>query len=99
MKKKRNAVILWKKRNNYGKNVMVGTSALTIITPAKPGHHKDAHGKQGKSYRYPFATPGSRETIVDKMPCLRAYALGGLAPPTLWLRGESTLHYTTVLPR
>ena len=26
MKKKRNAVILWKKRNNYGKNVMVGTS-------------------------------------------------------------------------
>ena len=30
MKKKRNAVILWKKRNNYGKNVMVGTSARTI---------------------------------------------------------------------
>ena len=28
-------------------------------------------------------TPGSRETIVDKMPCLRAYALGGLEPPTL----------------
>ena len=57
--------------------------ALTIITPAMPGHHKDAHGKQGKSYRYPFTTPGSRETIVDKMPCLRAYTLGGLEPPTL----------------
>ena len=28
MKKKRNAVILWKKCNNYGKNVMVGTSAI-----------------------------------------------------------------------
>ena len=28
MKKKRNAVILMKKRNNYGKNVMVGTSGL-----------------------------------------------------------------------
>ena len=31
MKKKRNAVILWKKRNNYGKNVMVGTSALVFL--------------------------------------------------------------------
>ena len=30
MKKKRNAVILWKKRNNYGKNVMVGTSGQGI---------------------------------------------------------------------
>ena len=30
MKKKRNAVILWKKRNNYGKNVMVGTSVGTM---------------------------------------------------------------------
>ena len=31
MKKKRNAVILWKKRStsNYGKNVMVGSSAIT----------------------------------------------------------------------
>ena len=57
--------------------------ALTIITPAMPGHHKDAHGKQGESCRYPFTTPGSRETFVDKMPCLRAYALGGLKPPTL----------------
>ena len=27
MKKKRNAVILWKKRNNSRKNVMVGSSA------------------------------------------------------------------------
>ena len=31
MKKKRNAVILWKKRNNYGENVMVGTSAKPYI--------------------------------------------------------------------
>ena len=31
MKKKRNAVILWKKRNNYGKNVMVGTSVYAIL--------------------------------------------------------------------
>ena len=31
------------------------------------------------------------------MPCLGAYALGRLEPLTLWLRGESTLHYTTVL--
>ena len=31
MKKKRNAVILMKKRNNYGKNVMVGTSARQIF--------------------------------------------------------------------
>ena len=31
MKKKRNAVILWKKRNNYGKNVMVGTSVTIIV--------------------------------------------------------------------
>ena len=31
MKKKRNAVILMKKHNNYGKNVMVGTSEIVII--------------------------------------------------------------------
>ena len=30
MKKKRNAVILMKKRNNYGKNVMVGTSGIAM---------------------------------------------------------------------
>ena len=29
MKKKRNAVILWEKSRNYGKNVMVGSSAIT----------------------------------------------------------------------
>ena len=32
MKKKRNAVILWKKRNNYGKNVMVGTSEHITVS-------------------------------------------------------------------
>ena len=31
MKKKRNAVILWKKHNNYGKNVMVGSSAYMYV--------------------------------------------------------------------
>ena len=73
--------------------------ALTIITPAMPGHHKErTRQTKEKSYRYPFTTPGLRETIVDKMLCLRAYALGGLEPPTLWIWGESTLHYTTVLP-
>ena len=54
--------------------------ALTIITLAMPGHHKDAHGKP---HRYPFTTPGSRETLVDKMPCLGAYALDGLELTTL----------------
>ena len=28
--------------------------ALTIITPAMPGHHKDAHGKQGKILPVPI---------------------------------------------
>ena len=69
--------------------------ALTIITLAITKTHT---ANKEKSYRYPFATPGSRETIVDKMPCLGAYTPRGLEPPTLWLQGESTLHYTTVLP-
>ena len=38
--------------------------------------YRGAHGKQGiNSCRYPFTTPGLRETIVDKMPCLGAHAL------------------------
>ena len=53
--------------------------ALNIITLAMPGHHKDAHGNQGKSYRYTFTTPGSRETIVDAL-SKGIYALGGLEP-------------------
>ena len=28
--------------------------ALIIITPAMPGHHKDAHGKQGKILPVPI---------------------------------------------
>ena len=74
--------------------------ALTtcIITLAMPGHHKDAHGKQGNILPLPlYYTWIERETIVDKMPCLGTYALGGLEPPTLWLRSKSTLSYT-VLP-
>ena len=40
--------------------------------------YRGAHGKQGiNSCRYPFTTPGLRETIVDKMPCLGAHALSG----------------------
>ena len=50
-------------------------------------------GKQRKILPVPNTTPGSREAIVDKMPCLGAYARGGLKPPTLWLWGESTRHY------
>ena len=33
MKKKRNVVILWKKRNNSGKNIMVGSSVSYIYGP------------------------------------------------------------------
>ena len=54
-------------------------SAESIITPAMPGfphNYRGAHGKQGiNSCRYPFTTPGLRETIVDKMPCLGAQAV------------------------
>ena len=58
-----------------------------------------AHGKQGiDSCRYPFTTPGSRETTVSKMPCLGAYAPGGTrTTQPLWLRVKSANHYTTVL--
>ena len=49
-----------------------------------PGHHKDAHGKQGKSYRYPFTIHLGRERqLWIKCLVLRAYTLGGLKPPTL----------------
>ena len=57
--------------------------ALTVITKAMPGHHKKHTANKEKSYRYPFTTPESIETIVDEMSCLRAYALGGHEPPTL----------------
>ena len=44
--------------------------------------YRGAHGKQGiNSCRYPFTTPGLRETIVDKMPCLGAHALSGDSNP------------------
>ena len=43
---------------------------------------------------YPCTTLGSRETIVDNMPCRRPYAF---EPTTLWLWVESTNHYSTVL--
>ena len=40
------------------------------------GAHK--HYKEQIPAGYPFTTPGSRETIVDKMPCLGAYAQSGI---------------------
>ena len=50
-----------------------------------PGYARlpeSALGKQGiNSCRYPFTTPGSRETSVDKKPCLGAYTpASGLEP-------------------
>ena len=44
MKKKRNAVILWKKRNNYGKNVMVATSVIGLSDPRSinPSIYRDS---------------------------------------------------------
>ena len=53
---------------------------LHIITPALTelpiGTQK--HYKEWIPAGYPFTTPGSRETIVDKMPCLWAYSPSGI---------------------
>ena len=35
------------------------------------------HYKEKIPAGYPFTIPGSRETIVDKLPCLRVYAPSG----------------------
>ena len=50
---------------------------LHIITPdlAELPIGAQMHNKEWIPAKYPFTSPGSRETIVDKMPCLRAYAL------------------------
>ena len=39
------------------------------------------------------------ETIVDKMPCLRAHTPSGIQTHDPLIRVESTNHYTIVLPR
>ena len=43
-----------------------------------------------------FTTPGSRETIVDKIPCLRAYAPSGIRTPDLRIasREREPLHHS-----
>ena len=44
---------------------------------------------------YPFTTPGLRETIVDKMSCLRAYAPSGIRThdPVITSREHEPLHH------
>ena len=57
------------------------------------------HGKQGiDSCRYPFTTPGSRETTVSKMPCLEAYVPGGTRTtnPTITSQECEPLHLGTL---
>ena len=59
--------------------------------------YRGAHGKQGiNSCRYPFTTPGLRETIVDKMPCLGAQALSGTRTrdPLITSREHEPIHYS-----
>ena len=43
-----------------------------------------------------FTTPGSRETSVDKMPCLRAYAPSGIQThdPLITSREHEPLHHS-----
>ena len=85
-------------------NCKVFISAYTnqcIITPAMPGYPAHgahmANGEQGiNSCRYPFTTPGSRETIVDKMPCLGAYALSATRTrdPLITSREHEPIYYS-----
>ena len=59
--------------------------------------YRGALGKQGiDSCRYPFTTPGLRETIVDKMPCLGAHALSGTRTrdPLITSREHEPIHYS-----
>ena len=54
------------------------------------------HYKEWIPAGYPFTTPGSRETIADKMPCLRAYAPSGILThdPLIMSREQEPLHYS-----
>ena len=69
-----------------------------IITPALAELPMGAHKpyKEQIPAGYPFTTPGSRETIVDKMPCLRAYAPSGIRThdPLITSREHEPLHYS-----
>ena len=61
------------------------------------GAHKHyKHYKEYISAGYPFTTPGSRKTIVDKMPCLRAYAPSGIGThdPLITSRDHAPLHHS-----
>ena len=57
---------------------------------------RTVHLKEYIPARYPFTTPGSRETIVDKMPCLRAYAQSGIRThyPLITSRKHEPLHHS-----
>ena len=88
----------------YTKMLIVFLRAYTnqcIITPAMPGYPAHgalmANGEQGiNSCRYPFTTPGLREIIVDKMPCLGAYALSETRTrdPLITSREHEPIYYS-----
>ena len=54
------------------------------------------HLKEETPAGYPFTTPGSREPIVDKMPCLGAYAMSGIQT---YDPVKSMIQYTTNLEK
>ena len=69
-----------------------------IITPAlaEATLWRTVHFKEEFPAGYPFTTPGSRETIVDKTPCLGAYALSGIRThdPLITIREHKSLHHS-----
>ena len=70
---------------------------LTIITPALALLPLGAWTLQGiTSCRVPIYYTWSRETIVDKMPCLRAYAPSGIRThdPLITSREHEPLHHS-----
>ena len=72
-----------------------------IITPALAELPIGAHNKLYKELiptGYPFTPAGSRDTSVDKMHCLRAYAPGGIRTHDPRIPSREHDHYTTVLP-
>ena len=72
--------------------------ACIIITPAiAPATlWRTVHLKEHIPAGYPFTTPRSRETIVDKMPCLRAYAPSRIRThhPLITSREHEPLHHS-----
>ena len=71
------------------------TSSLTYYYPAFAELPMGAH-KYYKEY-IPAGYPWSRETIVDKMPCLRAYAPSGIRThdPLITSREHEPLHHSS----